>query len=64
MITMHKEDYERILAHARQEAPVETCGLIGGTIDGDDKHIERVYILTNIDPGQLAFTSGLSVASL
>ena len=56
MITMHKEDYERILAHARQEAPVEACGLIGGTIDGNDKHIERVYILTNTDHAEEHFT--------
>lgn len=49
MITMHKADFERILAHAREQAPIEACGLIAGTKDGDDKHIEKVYILTNTD---------------
>ena len=56
MITMKREDYERILAHARSEAPIEACGLIAGTIEGTDKHIERVYILTNVDHAQEHFT--------
>ena len=56
MITMHKADYEKLLAHARAEAPIEACGLIGGTKDGADKHIEFVYILTNIDHAEEHFT--------
>lgn len=56
MIKMNKEDYERILAHARQEAPVEACGLIGGRKDGGDKYIEKVYILTNVDHAEEHFT--------
>lgn len=56
MITLHRSEYEKMLAHARKEAPVEACGLIGGTIDGSDKHIEFVYILTNTDHAEEHFT--------
>ena len=49
MITMSKNDYEIILKHARENLPEETCGLIAGTKDGNDKSIQKVYCLTNID---------------
>lgn len=49
MIKLLKTDYEKIVAHAEKELPNEACGLIGGTINGDSKKIEKVYLLTNID---------------
>ena len=49
MLTMKKADYEKMVAHAESELPDEACGLIAGRIDGDDKIIEKVYLLTNID---------------
>ena len=49
MLTMTKDDYEKILAHCKEGLPNEACGLIGGTKDGDEKHIKKVYLLTNID---------------
>ena len=49
MITMSKNDYEIILKHARENLPEEACGLIAGTKDGNDKSIQKVYCLTNID---------------
>ena len=56
MIKLRKEDYEKIVAHAKREAPVEACGLIAGKLDGDDKIIEKVYILTNTDHAEEHFT--------
>lgn len=56
MIKLKKSDYEKILAHAKKEAPVEACGLIAGHIEGDDKIIEKVYILTNVDHAEEHFT--------
>ena len=56
MIKLRREDYETILAHARKEAPVEACGLIAGHIDGTDKIVEKVYILTNTDHAEEHFT--------
>ena len=49
MITLPKSEYEKILAHAQKNLPEEACGLIAGRIEGSDKHIEKVYLLTNID---------------
>ena len=49
MLTMTKDDYEKILAHCKEGLPNEACGLIGGTKDGGEKHIKKVYLLTNID---------------
>ena len=30
MLTMKKADYEKILAHAKENLPEEACGLIAG----------------------------------
>lgn len=49
MLKLKKEDYEKILDHCRKGLPNESCGLLGGTIEGDVKTIEKVYLLTNID---------------
>ncbi|HBI51284.1 MAG TPA: hypothetical protein DDX72_00710 [Ruminococcaceae bacterium] len=56
MIKLKKTDFERILAHAKKEAPIEACGLIAGHKDGDDKYIDKVYILTNTDHAEEHFT--------
>ncbi|MCC6095344.1 MAG: M67 family metallopeptidase [Eubacterium sp.] len=48
-VTIKKEDYDRILAHARKEAPLEACGLIGGLDHDGVREIRKVYILTNVD---------------
>ena len=47
MIKLTKSDFEKILAHAVKELPDEACGLIAGTVEGGDKEIKRVYLLTN-----------------
>lgn len=56
MITIHKADYEKILWHAISNLPNEACGLIGGTISEDDKYIEKVYFLTNLDASSEHFS--------
>lgn len=49
MIYIKREDYEGIVAYAIQGLPVEVCGLLGGTIKEEEKRIEAVYYLTNLD---------------
>ena len=49
MIKLTKSDFEKILAHAVKELPDEACGLIAGTVEGGDKEIKKVYLLSNID---------------
>ena len=47
--TSKKVTLQKILAHAVKELPDEACGLIAGTVEGGDKEIKKVYLLTNID---------------
>ena len=49
MIKLSKADYNKIVAHAKSELPNEACGLIAGAVDGENKEIKKVYLLTNID---------------
>jgi proteasome lid subunit RPN8/RPN11 len=49
MLRLNKSDYDKILAHAKENLPEEACGLIAGVKDGDTKEIKKVYLLTNID---------------
>ena len=56
MIKMNRNDYEKILAHALSELPNEACGLIGGIIEGDNKIVKKVYLLTNIDKSNEHFS--------
>ncbi|MCD8012066.1 MAG: M67 family metallopeptidase [Lachnospiraceae bacterium] len=48
-IHLKREDYDKIVAHAAAQLPEEACGLIGGRIEGEEKYIEKVYLLTNTD---------------
>lgn len=56
MIYIKKEDYEEIIAYAKAGLPNEACGLLGGTVDGKDRRIEKVYYLTNIDASREHFS--------
>ena len=56
MLYLKKEDYEKILAHCKEGLPNEACGLIGGTIEGDKRSIQKVYLLTNSDQSNEHFS--------
>lgn len=56
MLYLKKEDYEKVLAHCKEGLPNEACGLIGGTIEGDKRSIQKVYLLTNIDQSNEHFS--------
>ena len=45
MIILTRPQLERVFAHAKEAAPSECCGLIGG---GDDKLATTIYQLQNI----------------
>lgn len=49
MIYLKKSDFDKILQHAKENLPEEACGLIAGKTDGENKTIQKVYLLTNID---------------
>ena len=56
MIKISKADLQKIVEHAVSELPNEACGLIAGKIEGGDKIIEKVYLLTNIDKSNEHFS--------
>lgn len=49
MISLSRENYEKMVAHARAELPNEACGLLGGVLEADGKKVLEVYLLTNTD---------------
>jgi proteasome lid subunit RPN8/RPN11 len=55
-LKLKKSDYERMLAHCRQGLPNEACGLLAGTVDGEEKTVEKIYLLTNIDASNEHFS--------
>ena len=50
MITLQRCQFDEIFSHAREAAPAECCGLIGGADDGCAK---TIYRLRNIAPDTL-----------
>ena len=56
MIKISRADFQKILDHAVSELPNEACGLIAGKLEGNDKIIEKVYLLTNIDKSNEHFS--------
>ena len=50
MLKLKKEDYEKILDHCRKGLPNESCGLLGGTIEGDVTNIDESNEHFSMDP--------------
>ncbi len=49
MIILNQGQYQEIVDYARKFAPIEACGLLGGRINGEERTVEKVYFLTNVD---------------
>lgn len=56
MLLLKKDDYNTILEHCIEGLPNEACGLIAGTIEGEVKTVEKVYLLTNLDASNEHFS--------
>lgn len=56
MLKLRKDLYDKMLRHCEDGLPNESCGLIAGTVDGDVKTVEKVYLLTNIDASREHFS--------
>ncbi len=49
MFILERRHFNDILNHSSNGLPNESCGLLGGIIDGDKKIVQKVYPLKNID---------------
>lgn len=56
MIYLPWKCYLEILRHCEKELPNEACGLAGGIVEGDNKYIKKIYLLTNTDASNCHFT--------
>ena len=55
-VIIKKQDVEEMISYAREKLPQEACGLIAGSDYGDERVIEKVYYLTNIDASNEHFS--------
>ncbi|MDO4623428.1 MAG: M67 family metallopeptidase [Eubacteriales bacterium] len=55
-IRLHSSDYDKMLEHCRKGLPNEVCGLLGGVVNGEEKEVKKVYLLTNIDESNEHFS--------
>lgn len=53
---MTKAQYDRIAAQAKEEFPLECCGLLGGTQTKDRLIIQKVYPMVNTDKSSEHFS--------
>ena len=56
MIVLKARHYREIISHSVNALPNEACGLLGGRIEDGIKHVEKVYLLTNLDDSPEHFT--------
>ena len=56
VIELKLADYLEMVRHARALAPIEHCGLLGGTVADGVKTVEKVYYLTNTDHSEEHFS--------
>jgi [CysO sulfur-carrier protein]-S-L-cysteine hydrolase len=49
MLVIKNGQIDEIIAHSNSGLPNESCGLLGGIIDGGKKIIQKVYLLKNTD---------------
>jgi [CysO sulfur-carrier protein]-S-L-cysteine hydrolase len=49
MLVLKKEQIDEIVSYSNHKLPNESCGLLGGFVEGDKKTIQKIYLLKNID---------------
>jgi proteasome lid subunit RPN8/RPN11 len=48
-IRLKRIDYDAMIAHGKTWFPNEACGLLAGTMEGDTKTVQKIYLLSNPD---------------
>ena len=49
MIHIYKSHYDEIIDYSLAQLPNEACGLLAGRVENEEKRVEKVYFLRNID---------------
>ncbi len=49
IIRIKQTDYDAIVVHGKAGLPNEACGLLAGKVVNEEKIVEKVYLLSNID---------------
>ena len=55
-IVIRKQDVDEMIVYAKGKLPDEACGLLAGTEADDERVVEKVYCLTNMDASNEHFT--------
>ncbi len=55
-VIIKKKDIDTIIAYTRENLPNEACGLIAGTENDNERWIEKVYFLNNVDASREHFS--------
>ena len=55
MIEITTAQRDEMIAHAREDAPNECCGLLFGTVDGSSGHSERLLRMENVEHSPLNY---------
>ncbi|MDR1036708.1 MAG: M67 family metallopeptidase [Deltaproteobacteria bacterium] len=55
-VILPRSSLDTIVSHSLSVRPLEACGLIAGTVSGDAKRVEKVYVLRNLDESRIHFT--------
>lgn len=56
IIKLSKELYQKMEADAKDRAPKEACGLIGGLVDEEKIEVKSIYSLKNLDQAEDHFS--------
>jgi proteasome lid subunit RPN8/RPN11 len=56
VLVLPRSVYLEMVAHCLDAAPLEGCGLLGGTVDGDDAVAATCYPATNDDHSARTYT--------
>lgn len=56
VVVLSKENYEKIISHAKKEFPYECCGLLGGKKKEGLILIREIYAVKNVDQSSEHFS--------
>lgn len=56
MLYILEKDYFKLIKYCRDMLPYEACGLAGGTKQGENQYIKKIYLLTNTEASTNHFT--------